>query len=326
MRSVPITTAVLFLAFAVPAAAQTDGACASDAVEPAIDAVSRAASAASAAIDGAPSATVFASAWTSAFSSAVKSAAGSDGRLSRSEAKALGQRSDSSGLFGDNAVDWLDAKNQKSVDVEKLIREANRIAFTTGTIAAGPDGRLSLADADAKLPADLKKDYLFLRGRLGGAPVPVTIASTTDGLDFTSESDARVVYLESAAPVAGPITADSVRAALGAAHDRLTTDGTVWFSPNPGYMKIAERSPETRDFDGFFQHLISGADPNDPASLAMAAKFATLRDAMKANLTELTVIRFNERPGDTAITTSIFIVGKTPDGKLAGVLTAGVET
>ena len=161
-----------------------------------------------------------------------------------------------------------------------------------------------------------------------GARAPATesnIATAAKGLNWKSERDARIVYLESAAPVPGPMTAESVRTALMAVHNRLTSDGTVWPSPTSDYAKLAKRTPEMIDFEPFFANLTSPADPNDSGSVALAAKFAALGDSLKAKLIDLHVIRFNESP-DTSdpITTSIFIVGKTADGKIAGVLTCAI--
>jgi hypothetical protein len=89
----------------------------------------------------------------------VRDAAGKDARLSANEASKVAEP------FKDNAENFLKATGQKSVSVEKLISSGYKYAFALADKAAGPDGRVSLADAE-KLPADLKTDYLKLRGRL----------------------------------------------------------------------------------------------------------------------------------------------------------------
>ena len=136
------------------------------------------------------------------------------------------------------------------------------------------------------------------------------------------------MFVESDAAFTGPITAESIRATLGAQHDALTTDGTVWFSPEPEYMKIADRHPEVRDAEVFFERLTEVWDPNDPEGAAQAARYQALVDALKANLTDIAMIRFNQNsdPESDAITSSVFVVGRTAEGKLAGVLTGAVET
>ena len=325
MRARP-SFAVLSLSLAFPfaAAAETlSGVCTTDSAAPGLAAVSLAVTSASAVLDSAPSPSNFTAAWTDAFAAAVRGAAGTDGRLSRAEADRLA----SSSLYGDNAVNWLEKKGQASVDVDKLIREAAQYTFANGKRVAGQDGRISLADAK-KLPKDLQDDYLSLRGKLVAKSPRAAVEAVAKDLFYLSEGDARLAFVESAAPVAGVIDAQAIRAALGAQHDARMTDGSVWFSPDPGYMKIADRTPEVRDVDAFLARLTEIGDPNDPASAVEAAKFQALVGVLKANLTDIKVIRFNQSndPNHDAITSSIFIVGRTADGKLAGVLTGAIET
>ena len=219
----------------------------------------------------APSAQRFADAWSTAFADAVRSVAGNDGRLSRAEVARLAARTDSSALFADDAQAWLDAHSQQSVGVDKLIRETKAAALAAAKTAAGADGKLSLEDGK-KLPSTLQKDYLWLRGRLD-APASDFVApikAAIDGLDMTSESDARVVYLEAASSGSGAITPEEIEAAFGAQHDALMRDGSVWYSANPSYVGIADRHPEVIDADSWLSRYTQPGDPNDPASVATA--------------------------------------------------------
>lgn len=117
-------------------------------------------------LTAAPSPATFAKSFTRGFAAAVRDAAGKDERLSTNEATKVAEP------FKDNAVNFLARTGQKSVSVEKLISSGYKYAFALAEKAAGPDGRVSLADAD-KLPADLKTDYLKLRGRLPAVDVAV---------------------------------------------------------------------------------------------------------------------------------------------------------
>lgn len=313
------------LAFAAP----SDGSCVEASSSP-IAAVSAAVSGA-AALTSAPSPARFATAWTSEFAAAVRGAAGTDGRLSLKEAERLAQSS----MFGDNAVNWLIAKDQKSVDVEKLLKGGWAYAFATGKKAAGDDGRISLADAAAKLPADLRADYLYLRGKEGVPPanglsaeaVLASLANTTEGLYLMSESDAWAVPVSAASNATGSITADEVKAVFGAQHDAMTIGTTgVWRFPDAEYKPIAERYPEVRDAKEWLDRRATTFDPADPASVELAQKWAATGDVLEG-LSDLTVVRFNESPDpDVAITSSIYVVGRSADGKLVGLLTAAVET
>jgi hypothetical protein len=93
----------------------------------------------------------FARAFTAGFAAAVRDAAGTDGRISDSEAKKVAEP------FRDNALNFLEKTGQKSVSVDKLIGRAHDYALATAIKAAGPDGRLNAVDIRA-LPADLQID------------------------------------------------------------------------------------------------------------------------------------------------------------------------
>lgn len=112
----------------------------------------------------APTPQGFAKEWTREFAAAVRRAAGKDGRLSVREAKRIASRQGAAALFSDNASNFLREKGQRSVDVEKLIAAGHRYAAAVADKAAGRDGRVSHADASA-LPADLRADYAYLRGK-----------------------------------------------------------------------------------------------------------------------------------------------------------------
>lgn len=110
----------------------------------------------------APTVQAFTEEWTTRFEKAITAAAGRDGRLSRVEASRLAERSDSAGLFSNTAVKLLDSFGQQSASVNKLVDVARIEVERAAKLAAGPDGRLSLADAK-KLPADLQDDFAWLR-------------------------------------------------------------------------------------------------------------------------------------------------------------------
>jgi hypothetical protein len=128
-------------------------------------------------LTAAPSPATFAKSFTRGFAAALRTAAGKDERLSTNEATKV------VAPYTDNAVNFLAHTGQKSVSVEKLISSGYKYAFALADKAAGPDGRVSLADAD-KLPADLKADYMKLRGRLVDAPSTGTTAGAHSAADI----------------------------------------------------------------------------------------------------------------------------------------------
>lgn len=95
----------------------------------------------------------FANAFTRNFAAAVRDAAGSDGRLSQSEAQKM------AAPYRENALNYLEHTGQKSVAIEKLIGSGHDYAYANAKKAAGPDGKLSQADLrtlpkDLRVPAD----------------------------------------------------------------------------------------------------------------------------------------------------------------------------
>lgn len=328
LRSLTLLCSSLPFLAASPAHAASDGSCVEVAQPPIATVASAVAAAAGPALTSAPSAKRFADAWTSYFAAAVRSAAGTDGRLSRKEAERLAARGDDLSLFGDNAVNWLDAKDQQSVDVDKLIASGWNYAFATGKKAAGPDGRISLADA-LTLPKDLQDDYLLLRGKLGApqSDVMTGLAAAAKDLYFGSETDSRAFPVEAASDASGPITPEEVRSTVGATHDALMRGDQVLYFANPDYVGIADRFVEVRDAGEWLDRRSTVNDPSDPGSVEEAAQWEALGAFVRANLTDLTVVRFNESDNpDGAITSSIYLVGRTGDGRIVGILAGSVET
>ena len=145
-----------------------------------------------------PSVEQFATAWTQHFAAAIRAAAGKDGRLSRNEAKKIAGRDDALRLWGDNAINYLEAKNQKTVGVEKLIRSGYRYAYANAAKQAGSNRKVSFVEA-RRMAVDLRHDFLWLRAKgveAAAADVQVTgetlaalLDEMADGLLYMSEAD-----------------------------------------------------------------------------------------------------------------------------------------
>jgi hypothetical protein len=274
-----------------------------------------------------PSPRVFAETWTADFKEAVKKAAGKDGRLTLSEAKKLAARPDADKVFADNALNYLKATGKQSVSVEVLASSAKAYAQRAAEVAAGPDGKLSLADG-AKLPNDLKEDFFMLRGKSTPAVTPAgpsalaavktTLEAATDGLWMPSETDAKFKFLSGTQLNGAAITAGVVRAQFSAQHDSMIAD-VMWMDPSQIPLS-AHVGVEERNATDFLNRLAVDHDPSDPESTARAARFAALKVAIDSQLTDVKVFRFGE------VSISTFIVGRTATGELAGLLTGQVET
>jgi hypothetical protein len=135
----------------------------------------------------------------------------------------------------------------------------------------------------------------------------------TEGLLFLSESDARFIFVS--APDAGvtDVTPEAVVAFLADQQDGRTD---LFVPSNAPLAPLADRPFEVLDADAFFARVIN----TEP-------RLRALQRVLERELEDLTVIRFGD-PGRTDVggVVSIFIVGRTADGALAGVLTGAVET
>jgi hypothetical protein len=142
---------------------------------------------------------------------------------------------------------------------------------------------------------------------LGAHPMPTPAQPLTNLLKpllkdvlWMSETDRPLIPVSlGTAPKASANIANAARKALG---------------------EGAKTPVEVRSFDETFANLTSNFDPGDPDSAKRAQKFAAVRDALKANLTELQVIRVG------TIDIDVFVVGKDSTGKWVGVMSGVVET
>ncbi|MBE2248001.1 MAG: hypothetical protein IAE78_00545 [Myxococcus sp.] len=277
-------------------------------------------------IPNTPSVRIFTETWSKDFREAVTRAAGKDGRLSIAEARKLAASAGPERVFADNALSHFEATGKKSVSVEVLAREMTAYAQRAAELAAGPDKKLSLADG-ARLPGDLVEDFFMLRGKAapGAQPAPsalpavqAALEAASAGLFMPSETDASFKFVKGAALNGAPITADVVRAQLGAQHDALIS--SVMYV-DPSEVALAGKTQvEQRDGNAFLDRVIANVDPGDPDSVAMGQRFAELKAKLGSELTDLTVFRFG------TVSISTFLVGRTRTGELAGLLTGQVET
>jgi Nuclease A inhibitor-like protein len=276
----------------------------------------------------APTVRGFTETWTADFEKALKKAAGSDGRLSLAEAQKLAAASTSDKMFGDNAVNDLTKTGKQSVSVKVLVSAGSEYAERAADAAAGPDGRISKANAD-KLPADLRRDFFELREKSAANTGPVRppasalpavkakLEAAVDGLFLQSETDAQFKFLSGKQLKGAPITEGIIRRQLTRQHNALLPE--VMYVGGPA--NLSGRTPvEQRSATDFLDRVIAKVDPSDPVSVANGQRFAKLKTALQSELTDLTVFRF----GSTNIST--FIVGRTKTGELAGLLTGQVET
>ncbi len=275
-----------------------------------------------------PSVRTFTDAWTQRFAEVVREAAGKDGRLSLKEAARIAQRLDDGRHFADNALAHLERLGQQSISANKLIEAGRRYAFASAQAAAGPDGRLSAADA-ARLPVDLMEDVRALQGRSAPAPTPAPSADgvlarlteVTAGMTNMSESDSPVVPLSLGSLGSAPITAQlvAVRAAAAFETNGMAMGGGV---RSVDLDPLAQQPVGEGDPAAFLTHRATVHDDNveDHDSKAYAAKWAALSRVVGESLSELRLFRFG------TVEATYVLVGRTAGGELAGFMTGAVET
>jgi hypothetical protein len=95
----------------------------------------------------------------------------------------------------------------------------------------------------------------------------------------------------------------------------------------PGTANMLERLGESastkielHDFDEVFSELTRPEDAGDAVAGARQRAFVELRDVLKRELTDLRVYRVGQ------IDMDVFVLGRTKDGELAGLMTSVVET
>ena len=118
-----------------------------------------------------------------------------------------------------------------------------------------------------------------------------------DGLVYTSEGDAPFEYVELGA--AQPLAPERFGALAGAAAGARVEEVTL---------------------ERFFAGHIEESDPADPAAQALRGRYTALRQALRDALAEVRVFRV----GDVEI--RCYVVGRTPEGALAGLATTAWES
>jgi len=207
----------------------------------------------------------------------------------------------------------------------QLLSHGVASAPASALIAARPFSTLAAVAAVTGVgPATMQLLATWARsGTFGAAPLDLAqlrsqLETLTDGLWYPSETDARMLFVSAPGLGDAPITEAVIRQKLSAQHDALLPQ-VMWVDPSD--VALSGRTVvERRDALAVLNAIIDNADPNDPVSQANAARFASLRDFLQANLTELVVFRFGR------INISTFILGRSADGQLVGLLTGQVET
>lgn len=132
-----------------------------------------------------------------------------------------------------------------------------------------------------------------------GQGVRERLDAAAEGLLFISESESPFEFEELAGGAPAELTPDAVRAALG----------------EPEGTPVAELT-----LDRFLAGHIEDADPADPVAQEQVTRFQALKQALTESLSDVRVFRV----GDVQV--RYHALGRTPDGKVAGLAASALET
>lgn len=251
---------------------------------------------------------------------AIKDAAGSNGILSKVEAKKLPKEVA-------RAADAVRARDGR-VTVDTAVDEfAGKLSKVLAAVDKKGKGVLSKAEAESIYDPDLRASVLAARAKLLGGAAPADgpgvvfdrLKSLSAGLSYSSVSESCLKPFLSGAKTSKPLTADLVRDMLAPQWDALKKD--IWTTGG----NLDDSDPGLSDGAAVVPGALSAAD-----SAATLDDFAggyagnaALVDYLRATLTELTVVDLCQKDADgNAVDCgpyARFIGGKTPDGHVAGV-------
>jgi hypothetical protein len=132
-----------------------------------------------------------------------------------------------------------------------------------------------------------------------GQDVRGRLEAAAEGLLFLSESESPFEFEELPGDAPAELTPDAVRAALG----------------EPEGTPVAELT-----LDRLLAGHIEEADPADPVAQEQVAGFRALKQALTTHLADVRVFRV----GDVQV--RYHALGRTPDGKVAGLAASALET
>ncbi len=155
------------------------------------------------------------------------------------------------------------------------------------------------------------------------------INEAAKGADYISESDSTPAYVETPLPAGQAITGDLVM-------QRFATQLEKAFSWDGSPVDLADFTTEVAspaESARFFDDMVVPYDPGDPFIVDNSKAWAKLKKVFDDNITDLTVVRVG--PRDEMDRTKMaqsqgayeyYLVGRSADGKLAGVTFESVET
>ncbi len=159
--------------------------------------------------------------------------------------------------------------------------------------------------------------------KLNAAQLGKALAPPSKKADYVSESDYFPQYFTAKLP-SGALSGTNLQAAM-------KTTLSAFFKGNQD-GPITNQDYSKSEAQRFIAGLSEVATGDDASTVESAKAFGQVTELLKANLKDIQVVRFGPKDARTGKMASdqglygLAIVGKTSDGKLAGVLIGSVET
>ncbi|MBI2377646.1 MAG: hypothetical protein HYV07_26830 [Deltaproteobacteria bacterium] len=242
----------------------------------------------------------FANTWTRAYAASVRGASTDGERITRSKAEGMAGATGMASLYADNVLIELDDRDQSSISIDKLLASGHARTLSEAQKVAGANGLVSITEG-SRLPADLKDDFLALRGQpvpRGAERLANRFEQLASGLMYSSESDYPYAAFSTRFSKDSRLTAASFREAMQL----------------PESVEISVKS--TREFFADHKNTEYVSENDVPA-------YAALERAMKATLSDLKFIMVG---GEDVVEGQVYIAGRTKSGDLAGLSTTRIWT
>lgn len=152
--------------------------------------------------------------------------------------------------------------------------------------------------------------------RPAGIDVAAHLATASQGLLHTSESDHPFTVVRVPGGGHAPLTLANVKAVLASVYQNRPEEPT-----------LAERDAELVSLASFFDRYVVPQDWWEDFQTQQAPAFQALEKVLQSELIDVQVFRFGTRQGnylEGAI--DVFIIGVTEDGEVVGLSTISVET
>ena len=271
---------------------------------------------------------------------AIIEAGGSDGRTSRADAKAaFGKLPAKERALADIFFKFIDNRDFRSgaqvtpKDVNRAVGYAKthmvaKYDLNANGLSKSEISKMSLTGKRAVDLARALKGAGDSGGRLDTKQLGTEIAKHADKAVYMSEGDYTPEYFAVAFPAGHDLTGHNVMTALQAPFSKLWDGYDPAFSPG-AYAAEPYTAKEPKAFiDGLGEF---SADDEDYVQESAKA-FSAITSALKANLTDLKVLKIGPKDAETgklAVDQGLYaqvIIGRSADGKVAGVFMGDVET